>query len=189
MSDTWKATWHTTGWGPDPSDGAMVQWGTVRLVNDGGVWEGPTRGSSRLVAATSSRPGSPAAAGTPGCRTASFTPLPRSPPARDRDEPRSTPSHRQPYGWTNRRGRGIRHSSGSRRGRVRPAIRRFPTIVGMFGRSWRLTRRWLASRMCAPDTEATSAVARPSGGNDPIRSADATHTGPGGARHGQEGQR
>ena len=44
VSGTYKATWHTNRWGPDPSNGTMVQWGTARLVNAGGVWEGPYSG-------------------------------------------------------------------------------------------------------------------------------------------------
>ena len=44
VTGTYKATFHTNRWGSDPSHGAMVQWGTARLVNSGGVWAGPYSG-------------------------------------------------------------------------------------------------------------------------------------------------
>ena len=43
-SGDYTATWNMDYWGtPDDTNGALVQWGTARLVNAGGAWEG--RGS------------------------------------------------------------------------------------------------------------------------------------------------
>jgi hypothetical protein len=44
VTGAYKATFHSNRWGSDPAHGAMVQWGTARLVNAGGVWAGPYSG-------------------------------------------------------------------------------------------------------------------------------------------------
>jgi hypothetical protein len=45
VSGAYAATWNLDWWGTsDRSNGALVQWGTVRLVNAGGVWEGRATG-------------------------------------------------------------------------------------------------------------------------------------------------
>jgi hypothetical protein len=44
-TSTWNADW----WGEtDLSSGALVQWATVRLENDGGAWEGKLAGAASL---------------------------------------------------------------------------------------------------------------------------------------------
>lgn len=45
VSGAYTATWNLDWWGTaDHSNGALVQWGTVRLVNAGGAWEGRATG-------------------------------------------------------------------------------------------------------------------------------------------------
>ena len=45
VSGTYSGTWAIDWWGtPDHGDGALVQWGTERLVNAGGTWEGRLAG-------------------------------------------------------------------------------------------------------------------------------------------------
>ncbi len=44
VSGKYAATVHTRPWNADASHEAFVQWGTARLVNAGGAWEGPYSG-------------------------------------------------------------------------------------------------------------------------------------------------
>ena len=44
VSGKYAATVQTRPWNADASHEAFVQWGTARLVNDGGVWTGPYSG-------------------------------------------------------------------------------------------------------------------------------------------------
>jgi hypothetical protein len=45
MNGTVTSTWNMDYWGtPDQSNGALVQWGTGRLVNAGGAWDGRATG-------------------------------------------------------------------------------------------------------------------------------------------------
>jgi hypothetical protein len=44
VSGDYTATLHTTGWNADTSHEAFLQWGTARLVNPGGAWDGPYSG-------------------------------------------------------------------------------------------------------------------------------------------------
>lgn len=45
MTGTYTATWNMDYWGrPDKMNGALVQWGTGRLVAAGGAWEGRATG-------------------------------------------------------------------------------------------------------------------------------------------------
>jgi len=44
VSGKYAATVHTRPWSADASHEAFVPWGTARLVNAGGVWEGPYSG-------------------------------------------------------------------------------------------------------------------------------------------------
>jgi len=45
VSGDYTATWNMDYWGtPDDTNGAIVQWGTARLVNAGGAWEGRATG-------------------------------------------------------------------------------------------------------------------------------------------------
>jgi len=39
-SGTFTASWNVEWWGTDGNTGANVQWGTAKLVNAGGAWEG-----------------------------------------------------------------------------------------------------------------------------------------------------
>jgi len=43
VSGTFSASWNMDGWG-SPSGGGATQWGTVRIENDGGAWEGSGAG-------------------------------------------------------------------------------------------------------------------------------------------------
>ena len=45
MSGKYTATWNMDYWGsPDKQNGALVQWGTGKLVNEGGTWNGKATG-------------------------------------------------------------------------------------------------------------------------------------------------
>jgi hypothetical protein len=44
VAGTATETWETDRWGQSASDGALVQWGTGELTNDGGSWEGTYSG-------------------------------------------------------------------------------------------------------------------------------------------------
>ncbi len=45
VNGTYTATWNMDYWGtPDDRNGALVQWGTARLVAAGGAWEGRATG-------------------------------------------------------------------------------------------------------------------------------------------------
>jgi hypothetical protein len=49
VSGTVTGTWSMDVWGnPNGGVGAGVQWGTIRLVNDGGAWEGKLTGIAAL---------------------------------------------------------------------------------------------------------------------------------------------
>jgi hypothetical protein len=37
-------TWAMNAWGPTPQNSSFVQWGTVRLENEGGAWDGTYTG-------------------------------------------------------------------------------------------------------------------------------------------------
>jgi hypothetical protein len=57
----------TTDW----TSGALVQWGTARIVNSGGAWEGRSTGATRPTAGRPSRPARQGR-GIPACSSRSM---------------------------------------------------------------------------------------------------------------------
>lgn len=45
VSGTVTGDWNADAWGKGVQDGALVQWGTLRLQNSGGVWVGRYTGT------------------------------------------------------------------------------------------------------------------------------------------------